>query len=104
MHSVGSRAGRHGLGAAGPTYPGLAQRQQNDGIKTLTRVEFGRVSGFPGPSGQLPRIGTRFAPDQYEHRQPRKIDPGCQVRLPAGHGAPDAALMDTVARLQLDME
>ena len=41
---------------------------------------------------------------------PRKIDPGRQVRLPAGHGGPgsiwsaDAALMDTVARLQLDME
>ena len=47
-HLVSSGAGRHRLGAADPTYPGLAQRQQNTGIKTPTLVEFGRGSGFPG--------------------------------------------------------
>ena len=65
-HSVGSGACRHRLGVAGPTYPGLAQRRQNAGIKTPTRVEFGRVSGFPGSSGQLPRVGTQLERDPYD--------------------------------------
>ena len=66
-------------------------------------MEFGRGSGFPGPSGQ-------FESDPYKDGLPRKLDPGHQVRLPAGHGgpepilSPETALMDTVARLQLDME
>ena len=65
-------------------------------------MQFGRVSGFPGPSGQLPRVGTQFEPDPYEDGLLRKIDPDHEVRLPAGHGgpepiwSPDAALMDTV--------
>ena len=73
-------------------------------------MEFGRVSGFPSPVGQLQKVGTQFEPNPCEDGLPRKIDPGRQERLPAAHGgpesiwSPDAALMDTVARLQLDME
>ena len=107
---VGSGAGRRRPGAANPTYSGLSQRPQNATIKTHTRVDFGRASRFPGPDGQLPRVGTQFEPDPYEHDLPRKIDPGHCMRLPARNDrldlirSSDAALMDTVARLQLDME
>ena len=94
---------------ADPTYPGLAQRRQNAGIKTPTQVEFGRISGFPGLVGQLPGVGTQFEPDPCEDGLPQNIDPGCRGKLPAGHGgpeliwSPDAVLMDTVARLQRDI-
>ena len=90
MHSVGSGAGRHRLGAADPTNPGLAQCELNAGIKTPTRLKFGRVFGiFMGPVGQLPRVGTQFEPDPYEDGLPRKIDPGIRERLPAGHSGPE---------------
>ena len=93
---VGSGACRRRQGAANPTYPGLAQRRQ--------------ISGFPAPDGHLPKVGTQFEPDPYEDDLLRKIDPGYRMRLPAWNEmldpirSPDAALMDTMARLQLDME
>ena len=58
----------------------------------------------------MPREETQFEPDSYKDALPRKIDPDHRGRLRAGHDgpepiwSPDAALMDTVARLQLDME
>ena len=107
---VGSGAGCRRQGAANPKYPGLAQRRQNAGIKTPTRVDFGKASGLPSPDGQLPRVGTQFEPDPYEDGMPRKISPGNWMRLPAGIDrldairSPNAMLKDTVARLQLEME
>ena len=52
---------------------------------------------------------ARLQPDPYNDGLPlKRHDPGHQKRLPAGHGgpvwSPDAALMDTVVCLQLDME
>ena len=67
-HVLGPGAGRHRLGVADLTYPGLAQRRQNAGIKTPTRVEFGMIPGFPGPVGQLPRVRTQFKPNPYKDR------------------------------------
>ena len=65
--------------------------------------------GFPGPGGSWPRGKTRLQPDPYDDGLPNKRhDPSHQTRPPAGHSglvwSPDAALMDTVACLQLDME
>ena len=61
---------------------------------------------FPGPCGQWSRAKTHFEP--YPYGSKKCHDPGRQTRPPAGHGgpvwSPDAALMDTVARLQLDMD
>ena len=98
-----------GLGAKAPIFPDLTQRRRSAGIKTPTRVELDKDLGFPGPGGQLPRVGTKFEPDPYEDVLLRKIYPDCQGRLRAGHGgpepiwSPDAVLMDMVAHLQLDM-
>ena len=47
---------------------------------------------------------------QYEDVQPRQIDPDCRGRLRTVHvglepiWSPDAALMDIMARLQLDLD
>ena len=60
-HTVVSGADRHRLGAADPTYPGLA-----DKIPGLRHpLGFGRVSAGPGPVGQLSRVGTQFKPNPY---------------------------------------
>ena len=59
-HSLGPGAGRHRLGVVDPTYPGLAQRQQNAGIKTHTRVE-----GVQASRAQLDRckgLGHSLSP------------------------------------------
>ena len=48
------------LGASDPTYPELTQRRRNAWIKTPTRVELERDSGFPDPGGQLSREETQF--------------------------------------------
>ena len=66
--------------------------------------------GLPSPDRQLPRVETQFEPDQFEDGLPKKIEPGHRIILPAGNDgldlirSPNAALIDTVARLQLDME
>ena len=89
-----------------PTYPGIAKRQQIAGVLSPNR-EGG--TGFPGPGRPWPRGKTRLQPDPYDDGLPNKRhDPGHQTRSPAGHGgpvwSPYAALMDTVARLQLNMK
>ena len=102
--------GRRGQGAANPTYPGLAQRRQSVGIKIFTRFDFGKASGLRSSDGQLPRAGAQFEPHPFEDDLPRTFDPDHQTRLPVGNDvsdpirSPDATLIDTVARLQLDME
>ena len=72
------------LGVAAPTYPKLTQRRRNAGIKTLTRVELERDSGFPGPGGQLLREETQFKPDPCEDALPKTFDPDHRGRLRAG--------------------
>ena len=58
----------------------------------------------------MPRVETQFGPDRFEDGLPGKIDLGHRIRLPAGNDgldlirSPDTPLIDTVARLQLDME
>ena len=106
----GPGVGLRRLGATAPTYPEFTQRRRNAGIKTPTQVELERDLGLPGPGGQLPGGEAQFEPDPYEDALQRKIDPDRMGRLRAGHGgpepirSPDAALMDMVARLQLDMD
>ena len=58
----------------------------------------------------MPRAGTQFEPDPYADVWVRKIAPDHRGRPQDGHGgpepiwSPDAALMDTVACLQLDLD
>ena len=107
----GPGVGPRRLGATAPIFPELTQCRRNAGIKTPTQVELERDLGFPGPGGQLPRGGTQFEPDPYEDVLPRKltliVGEGCGLDM-AGRSrsswSPDAALMDTVARLQLDLD
>ena len=54
------------------------------GIKTPTRVELERDMEFPGPGGQLPRVGTQFEPDPYADVRVNKNDPDRRGRLQAG--------------------
>ena len=88
-----------------PTYPGVARRRQIAGVLSPNREGCAELPGFPGLGRPWPRVET----DPYEDGLPKKRhDPCRQTRPPAGHGgpvwSPDTALMDTVARLQLDME
>ena len=66
------------------------------------------VPEFSGPAGFSQHVGSQFEPDPYEDVLPGRDDPGHRARLPAEQDrlvwSLDAALMDTVARLQLDME
>ena len=98
------------IGNNSTDFPELTQRRWNAGIKTPTRVELERDLEFPGPGGQLPRVGTQLEPYPYTDVRVRKSDPDRRGRPQEGHGGPepiwssDAALMDTVARLQLDLD
>ena len=67
----GSGVDLRGLGATAPIFPELTQRRWNAGIKTPTRVELERDLEFPGPGGQLPRVGTQFEPNPYALSIPR---------------------------------
>ena len=65
-HSVGPGAGRHRLGAADPTYLGLAKRRQTAGIFPPNREGPARVPGFSGPAGPSQHIVSQLEPDPYE--------------------------------------
>ena len=51
---AGSDTGRCGQGAAGPAYPGLAQRRQRAGIDIPARFQFGKTSDLQSPDDLLP--------------------------------------------------
>ena len=98
------------MGVTAPIFPELTQRRWNAGVKTPTQIDLERDRDFLGSCGQLPREGTQFDPDPYADVRVRNIDLDHRGRPQAGHGgpepiwSPDAALMDTVARLQLDLD
>ena len=77
----GSGVDPRGLGATAPIFPQHTQRRRNARIKTPTLVELERDLEFPGPDGQLPRVGTQFEPDPYAYVWVRKIDPDRRGRL-----------------------
>ena len=58
----------------------------------------------------MPLVGTQVEPDPFGADLPNKFDPDHRTRSPAGNDvsdpirSPGALLLDTVARLQLDME
>ena len=103
--SVGPGAGRHRLGATDPTYPGLAKRRQKAGILPPNLEGSTGVPEFSGPAGQ--HVASHFEPVPYKDVLPGRDDPVHRARLPAEQDRLvwflDAALMDTVAHLQLDM-
>ena len=107
---AGSDTGRRGQGAAGPAYPGLAQRRQRAGIDMLARFQFSKASDLRSPEGLLSLGRKQFEPDPFGAGLPRRFDPDHGTRVPAGNvesdliRSPGAVLVDTVARLQLDME
>ena len=75
------------------------------------RVDLERNRDFPGPGGQLLEDGTQFDSNPYTDVRARHIDPDRWDQQPhANRGgqdltwSPDAALMDTVARLQRDLD
>ena len=67
------------------------------------------VSGT-GPTPTLPGLGTQSEFDRFKDGVPNMTGPGLQNRLPGGSDGsdptqtPEAVLMDTVARLQLEVE
>ena len=87
------------------------ERRQSAGVETPTRVDLERNRDFPGPGGQLLGDGTQFDSNPYTDVRARHIDPDRWDQQPhANRGgqdltwSPDAALMDTVARLQRDLD
>ena len=86
--------------------PVVAKHRQSAGVLSPNREG---CAGLPGPGGSMAMSGDSVGARPVR-RRPKKqcLDPGCQTRPPGGHGgpvwSPDAALMDTVASLQRDME
>ena len=107
---AGSDTGRRGQGTAGPAYSGLAQRRQRAGIDMQARFQFSKAPDLRSPEGSLPPGRKQFEPDPFRAGFPRRFDPDHGARVPAGNVEsdliryPGAVLVDTVARLQLDME
>ena len=107
---AGSGTGRRRQGAAIPSYPGLAHRQQRAGMKTPTQFRFGKVPDRPSPDEKLSPEEEHFAPTLFAAGLPATFEQSHGTRLMAGNvvsdlvWSPGAVLIDTVARLQLDME
>ena len=107
---AGSDTGRRGQGAAGPAYPGLAQRWRRAGIDMPARFQFGKISDLQSPGDLFPPSGKQFEPNPLGAGFQRMFDSDQETRVPAGKveselsRSPGAVLVDTVARLQLDME
>ena len=100
---------RRGLGVTAPIFTEFTQCRRSAGVKTPTRIDLERDWDFQGPGEQLQREETQFDPDPYADVQARNINPYRQGWPQAEYDgpepiwSPDAALMDTVARLQLDL-
>ena len=104
------------VGGSGADRPGpdffrsFNKRRQSAGVETPTRVDLERNRDFPGPGGQLLGDGTQFDSNPYADVRARHIDPDRWNQPHANRGgqdptwSPDAALMDTVARLQRDLD
>ena len=60
-----SDTGRRGQGAAGPAYPGLAQRQQRAEIDIPARFQFSKALNLRSPEGLLPPGRKQFEPDPF---------------------------------------
>ena len=107
---AGSDTGRRGQGAAGPAYPGLAQGQQRSVIDMPARFQFGKASDLQSPEDSLRLCRKQFEPDPLGAGLPRMFDPDREARKPAGNieselfRSPGDVLVDTLARLLLDME
>ena len=93
------------MGATAPIFTECTQRRQSAGVKTPTWIDLEMDRDFPGPCEPLPMEETQFDPDPYTD-----VNQDRRGRPQPGHGrpeliwSPDAALMNTVARLQLDLD
>ena len=96
-------------GSPSPIFPMFQQRRQNAGVATPTRVDVGRNRDLWDPGGQQPEDGTTVDSNLYAAGQDNSVDPDFRDHPHAARGrqdlpwSPDAALMDTVARLQRDL-
>ena len=74
------------------------------------RFQFGMTSHLQNPEDLLPPGRKQFEPDPLGAGLPRMFDPDQEARVPAGnveselYRSPGAVLVDTVERLQPDME
>ena len=75
-----------------------------------TGFNFGKTPGLKSPHRQLPPGRAQFEPDFFEAEPPANNDPDHRTRSPVGSvgsdliRSPGSVLIDTVARLQMDME
>ena len=109
-HVLEPGTARRRQGVAKSTYPVLAQRRQRAGIRMPTGFNFEKTPGLKSPYRQLPLGRAQFEPDFFVAQPPANNDPDHRPRSPAGSDgldpirSPGAVLIDTVARLQMDME
>ena len=99
-----SDTGRRGQGAAGPAYPGLAQRRQRAGIDIPASFQFSKASDLRSSEGSLLPGRKQFEPDPFGAGLLWRFDPDHGARVPAGNvesdliRSPGAVLVDTVER------
>ena len=97
------------MGVLAPIFPAFQQHRQSGGVATPTRLDAERNRDFRGPGGQLPEDGTQVDSNSYADVRKKYIDPDSRDRPHAARGrqdlpwSPDAALMNTVACLQRDL-
>ena len=102
------------VGGSGADRPGpdffVVSTSADRVLESPTRVDLERNRDFPGPGGQLLGDGTQFDSNPYADVRARHIDPDRWDQPHANRGgqnltwSPNAALMDTVARLQRDLD
>ena len=103
------------FGITSLTYPGPAQRRPSTGIQPVKLAPDRFAFEIPTPAclnsdKQLPGLGAQSGFDRFKDSLPNMTGSGLRNELPGrskGYDPtrpPEAKLMDTVARLQLEME
>ena len=87
-----------GIRVPAPALPLLRQDRQSAGVATPTRMDADRHGGFRTPEARLPGKGTRLA--SHVFAEARDKDVNSDRDLP---WSPAKVLVDTVARLQRDL-
>ena len=88
-----------GMSVLAPTLPPLRQDRQSAGMATPTQVDTDRLGGFRGPEGRLPGKETWLASQVFADSRDRDVISD-RRDLP---WSPENVLMDTVVRLQRDL-
>ena len=88
-----------GMGVPGPVLPPLRQDRPRAGVTTPTRMDADGRGGPRAPEARLPDKGTRLASHMFTEARDKGVNSD-RREFPC---SPENVLVDTVARLQRDL-